>query len=633
MVILIDIWTRDMKREVYLFKGSIVWNMVPRELSIDHGFHLREEPLAIDQASKAWNERENASQINLGNQERKESMIFLITNEVVNLMMGVIHTKGLDWSQLRWIQQRFSKHNVKKDVVILFCNIIKHLFIKDCVENKNITLKHMAADLEITDILTQNPEPAAVPKEDIIGKPTNDNDVHITDNDAHTLEGDVTKDVNDIGNIYTDAGIGTATKTISHVMDLDDLSDNDLVAAMNPGLTKRLMTRRKGKAVVQSSPKRKVAPRSPSADFIKKKSTSTGPIKSRAVSQSVSVSPTKSWNKVIPRKRKAQAIVDSDPDVDIDAQDIPLRKKPTTSKLAASVPEVPIDNIPFHYPSNDNRWKYVYHKRLVLERELAKNVLENKEIMDLIHEAGLLKIVVHFPTCYEMLVKEFIVNLSENCADIKSKDFRKVYVRGKCVTFSSTVINNFLGRSNEAQPELEVTENKICEVIMAKQVKAWPLKEKLTASKLSIKYAMLHKIGAANWVPTNHKSTVATVLGKFIYVVGTKTKFDYGTYIFDQTMKHTRSYSVKGPIAFPSIICGIIVNQYPNILSENDVVCKRESALSFHYKLFQGTHGSDIVTTLDGTSKDNTTKSKAAVIEMLGETCKELESRKLGLEN
>ncbi|XP_058741197.1 uncharacterized protein LOC131613557 [Vicia villosa] len=363
------------------------------------------------------------------------------------------------------------------------------------------------------------PEPAVVTRANIIGKSSNDDDVHIVDDDVHTLDGDVqmieegesnddvhndndnedvTKDVNDIGNTGADAGTGTATSTGPHVVDLDDYSDNDLVADVNPSIAKRLMTRRKGKAVVQSSPKRKVASKSPSTDYIRKKSTSTGPKKSRAVSQSVSVGPTKSWSKVIPKKRKAQAIVDSDSDVDVDVQDIPLRKKPTTSKLAASVPKVPIDNISFHYPSSVNRWKYVHHKRLALERELAQNVLENKEIMDLIHEAGLLKTVVDLPTCYGMLVKEFIVNLSEDCADRKSKYFRKVYVRGKCVTFSSTVINNFLGRSDEAQPELEVTDNKICEVIIAKQVKVWPLKGKLSASKLSIKYAMLHKIGASN---------------------------------------------------------------------------------------------------------------------------------------
>ncbi|XP_058775153.1 uncharacterized protein LOC131649411 [Vicia villosa] len=152
------------------------------------------------------------------------------------------------------------------------------------------------------------------------------------------------------------------------------------------------------------------------------------------------------------------------------------------------------DNISLHYPSSFNRWKYVYQKRLALERELAQNALESKEIMDLIHEAGLMKIVTHFSKCYEMLVKEFIVNLSEDCTDRKSKDLRKVYVRGKCVTFSSPVINSFLRRSDEAQPELEVFDNKVCQVITANQVKSWPMKGKLSTSKLNIECAMLHKI-------------------------------------------------------------------------------------------------------------------------------------------
>src|SRR3954470_6320044 len=121
----------------------------------------------------------------------------------------------------------------------------------------------------------------------------------------------------------------------------------------------------------------------------------------------------------------------------------------------------------------------------------------------MIQEAGLLKTVCNLPKCYEKLVKEFVVNLSEDCGNSRSVDYKKVFVRGKCVSFSPSVINKFLGRTDEAQTELEVTDNQVCQVITAKQVNSWPLKEKLTAIKLSIKYAMLHKIGAANWVPIN----------------------------------------------------------------------------------------------------------------------------------
>ncbi|XP_050902478.1 uncharacterized protein LOC127114129 [Lathyrus oleraceus] len=238
--------------------------------------------------------------------------------------------------------------------------------------------------------------------------------------------------------------------------------------------------------------------------------------------------------------------------------------------------------------------------------------------MDLIQEDGLMKTVTQFSKYYEMLVKEFIVNLSEECVDGKSKEFRKVYVRGKCVNFSPSVINKYLGRPDEAQPELEV--------------RKWPLKGKLVASKLSVKYAMLHKIGVANWVPTTHKSTIAVMLGNFIYVVGTKSKFDYGSYIFDQTLKHAGSFSVKGPIAFPSLICGIVLNQFPNILIENDYVKKRDSPMSFNHKLFLGTHVPDIVMTSGETSRVSNQPRKAAVIAMLKETCRELEATKLNLE-
>ncbi|XP_058741249.1 uncharacterized protein LOC131613612 [Vicia villosa] len=156
----------------------------------------------------------------------------------------------------------------------------------------------------------------------------------------------------------------------------------------------------------------------------------------------------------------------------------------------------------------------------------------------------------------DVLSDEFIVNLSQDCGDGRTEDFHKVYVRRKCIDFSPAVINLYLGRDVEAQPELEVTDNEVCKVIIGGKVKKWPIKSKLSASSLNVRYALLHKIGAANWVPTNHTSTIDVGLGIFIYAVGTKTKFDYGTYIFDQTMRHAGTSATKLPIAFPSLIVG-----------------------------------------------------------------------------
>ncbi|KAH1188545.1 hypothetical protein GmHk_U059413 [Glycine max] len=301
------------------------------------------------------------------------------------------------------------------------------------------------------------------------------------------------------------------------------------------------------------------------------------------------------------------------------------RAKKSGKKVPGNVPDAPLDNISFHSIGNVERWKFVYQRRLALERELGRDALDCKEIMDLIKAAGLLKIVTKLGDCYESLVREFIVNIPSDITNRKSDEYQKVFVRGKCVRFSPAVINKYLGRPTEGVVDIAVSEHQIAKEITAKQVQHWPKKGKLSAGKLSVKYAILHRIGTANWVPTNHTSTIATGLGKFLYAVGTKSKFNFGNYIFDQTVKHSESFAVKLPIAFPTVLCGIMLSQHPNILNNIDSVKKRESALSLHYKLFEGTHVPDIVST-SGKAATSGAVSKDALIAELKDTCKVLEA-------
>ncbi|XP_058774758.1 uncharacterized protein LOC131649028 [Vicia villosa] len=212
------------------------------------------------------------------------------------------------------------------------------------------------------------------------------------------------------------------------VINLDDLSDDDLVSSTNPSIARRLM-RRKGKETVVEDSQRK-----------------------RAVAKSFSVGPKKLWSKVVPKKRKARSSSENESDSDVDANvnDIHPKKKVSTSKLAAMYSDGNLS----------------ISKKLALERELAQNALEYEEIMNLIHEAGLMKTVTQLSKCYEVLVKEFIVNLHEDCGNKETKEYLKVFVRGKYVNFSPTVINKFLERSNEAQPELEVSDNQIAKRLL-----------------------------------------------------------------------------------------------------------------------------------------------------------------------
>ena len=188
--------------------------------------------------------------------------------------------------------------------------------------------------------------------------------------------------------------------------------------------------------------------------------------------------------------------------------------------------------------------------------------------------------------------------------------------------FSPTIINKFLGRGTDGGVDLETTDNEVCRTITAGQVKEWPSRNHLSAGKLTVKYAILHKIGSANWVPTNHISTISIGLGRIIHAIGTRINFDFGRFMFDQIVRHASTNAVKLPIAFPSIIYGIILSQQPGILNTSDIPSRRKPPLSIHYKLFEGSHVNDVVMT----SARKEPASQASLIDQLKETCKELDT-------
>ncbi|KAK2388742.1 hypothetical protein QL285_062388 [Trifolium repens] len=309
------------------------------------------------------------------------------------------------------------------------------------------------------------------------------------------------------------------------------------------------------------------------------------------------------------------------------------KKKIGGKFIPQNVPDVPMDNISFHFIESAQKWKFIANRRLALDRKLSSESLECKEIIALIEKAGLLKTVSGIGECYEKLVKEFLVNIPEDCDNALSKEYHKVYVRGKCVDFSPAIINKFLGNKEAGYAEMEVTNNQVCKTITADQVKVWPLKGKAPSVMLSVKYAILNRIGTVNWVPTTHTSDIATGLARFIYSVGTGTSFDYGAHIFEETVQHAKSWAVRMPIAFPSLICSIIIAQHPSILTADDEVSKRESPLDFHPTLFEGKHAADIVfASPSAMAAAPPSMNRKEMIASLEAACKALDEKKKSLE-
>ena len=105
-------------------------------------------------------------------------------------------------------------------------------------------------------------------------------------------------------------------------------------------------------------------------------------------SKTVGVGLKRGWSKVKStagrtKKRKAVSTSESEYDVQEDVPNIvpSTSKKFAGKKIVQTVANVPIDKVSFHLPENAQRWKYIYHRRLALERELGKEALEIKVVM------------------------------------------------------------------------------------------------------------------------------------------------------------------------------------------------------------------------------------------------------------
>ncbi|WJX45738.1 hypothetical protein P8452_32599 [Trifolium repens] len=407
------------------------------------------------------------------------------------------------------------------------------------------------------------------------------------------------------------------------VVDVDAVADlHQTVSEVASGSIARKLRNKKGKdadvveaAVTKATPSKKkktIGPsRKPSkVEIASQKKKSSGKRKIAEVGDSdyeveedvphivsniVSSAKKKSQEKL----RRAASVPDHDVVDDVPNIVSTGKKKIVGKFIPQNVPDVPMDNISFHFIESAQKWKFVANRRLALERELSAEAFEKKEIIALIEKAGLLKTVTGMGECYEKLVKEFLVNIPEDCDNPLSKEHHKVYVRGKCVHFSPAVINKALGNKEDGYAKMEVTNNQVCKTITANQVKVWPLKG----------------------------------LARFIYSVGTGTVFNYGAHIFEETVQHAKSWAVRMPIAFPSLICSIILAQHPAILTADDEVSKRESPLDFHPRLFEGKHAVDIE--FAGPSvmaAAPSSMNRKEMIASLEATCKALDEKKKSLE-
>ena len=174
-----------------------------------------------------------------------------------------------------------------------------------------------------------------------------------------------------------------------------------------------------------------------------------------------------------------------------------------------------------------------------------------QDILTLLQKADLLKTVSQFGDYHPFLVREFVVNLHTPFYTPEHQEYQKVFVRGRCIDFSATTINAYLGVKHTLGVKA-VALSALAQELTGGTTKSWPTKGNLLSSSLTAKYSVLFRIGLANWAPTTHGSSVSKELALLIYQIGTCSPLNFASFVLAHLVRHAKSCSPNLQIGFPT---------------------------------------------------------------------------------
>lgn len=101
--------------------------------------------------------------------------------------------------------------------------------------------------------------------------------------------------------------------------------------------------------------------------------------------------------------------------------------------------------------------------------------------------------------------------------------------------------------------------DEVITILSGGTVREWT--HKLSPTKLSYKYAVLHKLLCYIWMPTTNTSALTVDQAIFMYKLGTDKPFSYGKIVFETVIKAATKTAGSNTLPYPCLIFSILTDQ------------------------------------------------------------------------
>ena len=229
-------------------------------------------------------------------------------------------------------------------------------------------------------------------------------------------------------------------------------------------------------------------------------------------------------------------------------------------------------------------WNYVCKRPFLVDKFIDDQSSAEVGMVTFLKEQKLYKAASFAKGFRPVLVHEFFSNLSSQVSDSTSGWYHQLYVRGQMVSFSPAEINKILGCSDAVlsyafPSDFPLDFDCLISEITGNKMVSWPNDSKFPASSLRLKYYVLYKIAANNWLPFSHTTSVFKEMASLLYAIGRRIPFDLGHIIFTHIETFAGSKATTINLPYPCLLT--------NLLLKNGVFCEdyEESVLAKPLKI------------------------------------------------